>query len=631
MKRIALVTMISTFLLQTSVFSQPPELINYQGRLLNGTNLVNGNVGLALRLYNVASGGSILFEDSNTVAVVDGLYSTFIGDDVNTELASYQPLTAVLTNTAVYVEPEVNGTVLSPRERVVSVAYALRAGSGSSAIQPPIDITYSNYPDSVLRIANNGGGPAIWAEATNASALFAVNWGDGNALFAANAGGGPSAIFQGGNVGIGTQTPGEKLSVNGRVYSTFGGFRFPDGSVQETAAANWLQNEAGDIYYMQGNVGIGADSPSGTLHLARAYPDAVSTLYQTDRIIEDAPTKLTNFNTTVNAAGSGAGGTWTALGNILNSDNVRAASTFANNGYQFAAQSLYVTNLGINIPTNAFGLSMTVTLEGFHTSAPNCNGSVIAAFRAVSNGVPGSSLASVYLESTEQSFVVNSFFGWGMALTPQLVTNSSFGVIIDLSGHYGNCVPSFPTTAYIDQVRVAIQYYVAITNGDLQKISYVMGIPQNSKSFVIRPGTLLTSNGVNGIRIETNGNVFINILNPSDRNLKDNFTPVNVDDVLEKVADLPMTTWKFKEDPSVLHLGPMAQDFHAAFGLGPNDTSIAIVDANGVALAAIQALAKEKSRLEEKVSVFGDRVSELEKENEQLQQELEAIKQKIGM
>jgi len=623
-KRIAFIAIISSFILQPSSFAQPPSIINYQGRLVDGTNLVSGNVGLSLRLFNVTSGGSALYEDSNSVSVVDGLYSTLIGD--NTTAGT---LAGALANPEVYVEVAVNGTPMVPRERLASTAYSLM--SGNAAITPPIDITYSNFPDQVLRVANNGGGPAIWAEATNASALFGVNWGDGNALFVANLGSGPSAVFQGGNVGIGTQTPGERLSVNGRVYSTFGGFRFPDGSVQETAAANWLQNEAGDIYYMQGNVGIGAESPSGTLHLVRSYPDAVSTLYETDRIIEDAPTKITNFNPSVSAAGSGAGGAWTGLGNILNSDNVRASSTFANNGFQFASQSLFVTNLGFNIPTNAFGISMTVTIEGFETSAPNCNGSVVAAVRAVSNGVQGSSTSTFVLDTTEQSIVLNSFFGWGMNLTPQLVTNSSFGVQLDFSGNYGNCSPSFPSVAYIDQVRVAIQYYVAITNGDLQKISYVMGIPQNSKSFVIRPGTVLTSNGVNGIRIETNGSVYINSLNPSDRNLKENFTPVDVNTILEKVTALPMTTWSFKENPSVQHLGPMAQDFHAAFGLGPNDISIATVDEAGVALAAIQALAKEKGRLEEKVSVFGVRMSELEVENARLRDELEMIKRKIGM
>ena len=104
--------------------AQVPQLINYQGRLMQGTNLVNGNVGLSLRLFNVPGGGTLLYEDSNTVTVADGLYSTFIGD--NTTAGS---LATALTNAAVYVEVAVNGTALTPREQLASVAYALVAGS----------------------------------------------------------------------------------------------------------------------------------------------------------------------------------------------------------------------------------------------------------------------------------------------------------------------------------------------------------------------------------------------------------------------------------------------------------------------------------------------------------------------
>ena len=60
--------------------------------------------------------------------------------------------------------------------------------------------------------------------------------------------------------------------------------------------------------------------------------------------------------------------------------------------------------------------------------------------------------------------------------------------------------------------------------------------------------------------------------------------------VLTKVAALPLTQWRFKALPAALHLGPTAQDFRAAFGLGLDDKSIATVDADGVALAAIQGL-----------------------------------------
>jgi hypothetical protein len=80
--------------------------------------------------------------------------------------------------------------------------------------------------------------------------------------------------------------------------------------------------------------------------------------------------------------------------------------------------------------------------------------------------------------------------------------------------------------------------------------------------------------------------------NSSDRNSKEAFSAINPRAVLEKVSALPITEWKYKvEAAGTQHIGPMAQDFHAAFGLnGPDDKHIATVDEEGVALAAIQGL-----------------------------------------
>jgi hypothetical protein len=61
--------------------------------------------------------------------------------------------------------------------------------------------------------------------------------------------------------------------------------------------------------------------------------------------------------------------------------------------------------------------------------------------------------------------------------------------------------------------------------------------------------------------------------------------------VLEALARLPIATWSFRtQDPAVRHLGPVAEEFYAAFGLGVDDQHISTADADGVALAAIQGL-----------------------------------------
>ncbi len=83
----------------------------------------------------------------------------------------------------------------------------------------------------------------------------------------------------------------------------------------------------------------------------------------------------------------------------------------------------------------------------------------------------------------------------------------------------------------------------------------------------------------------------------SDRNVKRDFQNVDSRDVLEKVAALSIQTWIYTNDASgSRHLGPVAQDFKAAFGLGADDKSVATVDADGVALAAIQGLNQKLER-----------------------------------
>ncbi len=80
----------------------------------------------------------------------------------------------------------------------------------------------------------------------------------------------------------------------------------------------------------------------------------------------------------------------------------------------------------------------------------------------------------------------------------------------------------------------------------------------------------------------------------SDSNAKTDVEPINAREVLKKVAALPVTSWHYKHDLNRRYIGPMAQDFHAAFGLGgDDDKTITTLDTDGVTLAAIQGLVEE--------------------------------------
>ena len=101
--------------------AQAPQMFRYQGRLLDNDALVSGNLNFSFKLYSAPTGGAALYEDAATVTVVDGLYSTMIGDDSS----SGGDLGDALKNSAVYLEISVGGETLTPRERIVSVPYAM--------------------------------------------------------------------------------------------------------------------------------------------------------------------------------------------------------------------------------------------------------------------------------------------------------------------------------------------------------------------------------------------------------------------------------------------------------------------------------------------------------------------------
>ena len=87
--------------------------------------------------------------------------------------------------------------------------------------------------------------------------------------------------------------------------------------------------------------------------------------------------------------------------------------------------------------------------------------------------------------------------------------------------------------------------------------------------------------------------------------MTDPSTPVDGEEILEKLAALPISTWNYKTDPpTVRHLGPMAQDFAATFGLGDDDKRINMVDANGVVMVALQALYRRVQALEAEVAAL---------------------------
>jgi hypothetical protein len=179
---------------------------------------------------------------------------------------------------------------------------------------------------------------------------------------------------------------------------------------------------------------------------------------------------------------------------------------------------------------------------------------------------------------------------YSMALGSDANTNGKIGAVV------------MSTAAYGVEVKAAADYqFVARAN------RFWFG---NNANVTAPAGQLIaTSTGA----YLTVGGAWVN---SSDVNKKANFAAVAGEEVLGKVAALPIQTWNYRdEDASTRHMGPTAQDFRAAFGLGANETSIATVDADGVSLAAIQALEK--------------RTMDLRRDNESLRAQVRALTERV--
>ncbi len=191
---------------------------------------------------------------------------------------------------------------------------------------------------------------------------------------------------------------------------------------------------------------------------------------------------------------------------------------------------------------------------------------------------------------------VSNVLALGPIYSPTIVTNAQ-GIIARVDG---------PVTRSI----------VISTNGSVGIGGSALNVLTNGKVGI----------GTNNptAKLQVIGNILASgtITGSSDRNVKEDFAPVNPRKVLDKVAALPVSRWSYKADPKVTHLGPMAQDFYAAFQVGMDNKHISMVDADGVALAAIKGLDQklEETRAEN---------AELKRELSELKQIVSTLKQKL--
>ena len=310
------------------------------------------------------------------------------------------------------------------------------------------------------------------------------------------------------------------------------------------------------------------------------------------------------------AAGNGAraeGATSFAMGTGCLSSGTNAATfgyrTEASNNSSFAAGS-YSEASGIN--ATAFG--MTTVADAMYATAM------------------GEETTASGRTSTAMGFDTKARGNYSTAIGYGSVAagNGSTAIGIDPSaGGRGAVAIGYKTTASGDY-STAMGCYARTTGNNG---AFVIG--DNSSPTLVSASTAneITLRFAGGYRFYTSANMSTGAFmppggsgwaNPSDRNMKENITPVNGEEVLANIRRLPVTEWNYiGADPSVRYIGPMAQDFWQAFRLcGTDSLTINSVAIDGVNLAAIKALERRTRELR----AATERIAELEARIDVLEQ-----------
>jgi hypothetical protein len=188
---------------------------------------------------------------------------------------------------------------------------------------------------------------------------------------------------------------------------------------------------------------------------------------------------------------------------------------------------------------------------------------------------------------------------------------SDYGSIIGgksniVNGRFSSVLGGFSNTADGGYALAAGQQAKAIHNG-----SFVWADSSNAdfsstsaNQFNVRAtgGTRIFSNAglTAGVTLAPGASSWASV---SDSTKKRNARLVDTKQILKKLASLPIKQWSYRaQDPSIEHIGPMAQDFYNTFGLGDDNVTISTIDPSGVALAAIQALYEENQDLKSRLA-----------------------------
>jgi hypothetical protein len=278
---------------------------------------------------------------------------------------------------------------------------------------------------------------------------------------------------------------------------------------------------------------------------------------------------------------------------------------------------------------NSFAANLATTASGDESVALGNNGTASAdrafAFNGTASAVGAVAIGSGAQATNDDALALGpSSIAGGLAsitIGPS-IANGNFGVAIGLQ----NSASGQFSVAIGKNARTSNRQGSIVLGDGCASFSSDSVYPTANNQFVVR--------GCGGIRMYTNQGLTAGVevaaggsgwSAVSDRNRKDNFFDITGEDVLVKLRSVPVSTWNYKsQDASVRHMGPVAQDFAAAFGLGESNLLINSVDIDGVNMAAIKGL-------DTRTVAQQQRIEKLETENADLRARLERLEKLLEL
>jgi len=284
---------------------------------------------------------------------------------------------------------------------------------------------------------------------------------------------------------------------------------------------------------------------------------------------------------------------------------------------------------------NSFAANLATTASGSESVALGNNGTASAdrsfAFNGTASGVGAVAIGSGAQATNDDALAMGpSSIAGGLAsitIGPS-IANGNFGVAIGLQ----NSASGQFSVAIGKNARTANRQGSVVLGDGCAGFSSDSVYPTANNQFVVRGcggiKMYTSQNMPSGVEVAAGGGSWSSI---SDRDRKENFLGVDGEELLARLRSVPVSTWNYKtQDAAIRHMGPMAQDLYAAFGLGESDRLINTVDIDGVNLAGVQAVAARTDALREQVRTLTDENAALRARVGELEARLRRIEAALG-